>query len=200
MTRQATVSAGATPRRGWRLLVSVAGWIALAIVAYLIWPAALGGSMSYVFVSGESMTPEYQPGDLVIARKGEVTVGDVIVYAPEGFGGAQIVHRVIGGDAEDGWSLQGDANSFVDPFTPSGDEVRGVVFAHVPGVGSAMNVLLSPFLWVSLLLIAAAIYVWPSREDEDEGAEDAAIEADDRALDESLADFEHATSIEEGVR
>jgi len=161
-TERIIVSSGAS-RRGWRLLTSAAAWAALAVAAFLVWPASLGGSTSFVFVSGESMTPGYQPGDLLVARKGEPTVGDVIVYAPEGFGGAQIVHRVIGGDATSGWSVQGDANSFVDPFTPQTEEVRGIVVMHFPGVGIFMQVLLSPFLWFSLLLMAAAIVVWPAR-------------------------------------
>ena len=168
MTEQAvSTGAGTTRRRGWRPFALAAAWVLLAIAAWFAWPVALGGSMSYVFVSGESMTPGYQPGDLVIARAGEPSVGDVIIYAPDGFGGAQIVHRVIGGDADAGWAVQGDANSFIDPFTPRGDEVRGVVVAHIPHVGGVMRVLMSPFLWVGVLLIAAAIVAWPGRKDDE---------------------------------
>jgi len=162
-SEQIIVGSGAQ-RRGWRLLTSAAAWAALAVAALFVWPASFGGSTSFVFVSGESMTPGYQPGDLLIARKGSPVVGDAIVYAPEGFGGAQIVHRIIGGDAESGWSLQGDANSFIDPFTPKGEEVRGIVVIHLPGVGIFMQALLSPFLWFSLLLLASAVLVWPTRD------------------------------------
>ena len=162
--RVAGSGVGDSRRRSWRPLASAAAWVVVAIAAWFAWPVALGGSTSYVFVSGESMTPGYQPGDLVIARAGEPTVGDVIIYAPNGFGGAQIVHRIIGGDAESGWVVQGDANSFIDPFTPSCDEVVGIVVAHVPHMGGLMRVLLSPFLWVGLLLIAAALVAWPGSE------------------------------------
>ena len=169
MTEQSVASSGAgltedRARRGWRLLGSIAMWAALAVLAFLVWPAKFGGQASFVFVSGESMTPGYQPGDLLIAWQTEPTVGDVIVYAPDGFRGAQIVHRVIGGDAESGWSVQGDHNTFVDPFTPKGDEVRGVVQVHIPHVGAVMGVLLSPFLWIALFLLAAAVLVWPAKE------------------------------------
>lgn len=171
MNRQSAVGSGAAfpvnrARRGWRLLGSAALWVALAAVAFLIWPAKFGGFTSFVFVSGESMTPAYQPGDLLVAWKSEPQVGDVIVYAPEGFGGAQIVHRVIGGDTQTGWSVKGDHNTFTDPFTPKGAEVRGVVVLHIPDMAAVMNVLLSPFLWIALFLLAAAVLVWPTREDE----------------------------------
>lgn len=173
MTSEQSAASPGAPRRGWRLLGSVVAWALLAVAAYFVWPASLGGSTSFVFVSGESMTPGYQPGDLLIAREGEPVIGDVIVYAPEGFGGAQIVHRIIGGDAESGWVVQGDANSFIDPFEPKGDEVRGVVVAHIPGVGLYMQVLLSPYLWVSVLALATAVFVWPARAEDSEGEPDA---------------------------
>ena len=164
LTTTQDVSIGAeTSGRGWRLLASVAAWAPIVALAWFVWPVALGGSTSFVFVSGESMTPTFQPGDLVVARALDVAVGDVIIYAPEGFGGAQIVHRVTGGDAT-GWTVQGDANTFVDPFTPSGEEIRGVVVAHVPGVGAVMHVLVNPLLWVGILLIAAALVAWPERK------------------------------------
>ena len=64
------------------------------------------------------MEPTYYTGDLVVARCGEPQVGDVVVYEPTDLGGARIIHRIVGGDADDGWEMQGDNNDFVDPFTP----------------------------------------------------------------------------------
>lgn len=169
MNTQAAVRPGAegsqrTQRRGWRLLASVGAWVLLALFAFLIWPVKFGGHTSFVFVSGESMHPTYEPGDLVIAWKREPNVGDVIIYAPEGYDGAQVVHRIIGGDAEAGWAVQGDNNDFIDPFTPQGAEVRGVVLVHIPNVAPVMNALLSPYLWVGLFLVAAAVMVWPGKD------------------------------------
>lgn len=171
MTTQAAARPSAsgpqgTQRRGWRLLASVGGWALLALFAVLIWPVKFGGLTSFVFVSGESMHPTYEPGDLVIALKSEPSVGDVVIYAPEGYGGAQVVHRIIGGNAHEGWTVQGDNNDFIDPFTPRGEEVRGVVLVHIPNVAPIMNAMLSPYLWVGLFLVAAAVMVWPGRDDE----------------------------------
>ena len=116
-----------TTRRFLSLLGSILMGLVIAVGAWFGWPAKLGGATSIVVVSGVSMEPTYFTGDLVIARSAEASVGDVIVYAPEGFGGAQIVHRIVGGNAADGWVMQGDNNDFKDPFTPKGDEVKGVV-------------------------------------------------------------------------
>src|SRR6188768_2500081 len=116
-----------TTRRSLSLLGTLLIGLFIAVDAWYIWPSNLGGATSFVVVSGSSMEPTYYTGDLVIARESEASVGDVIVYAPEGYGGAQIVHRIVGGTAADGWVMQGDNNDFKDPFTPKGDEVKGVV-------------------------------------------------------------------------
>ncbi|WP_159449284.1 signal peptidase I [Demequina sp. NBRC 110051] len=162
-------------RRGARAAGNVAAWILLAVVAWFAWPITLHGGTSYVLVSGESMLPTYEPRDLVIARTGEPQVGDVIVYAPEELGGAQIVHRIVGGSANDGWVLQGDNNDFIDPFEPKGDEVRGVVKVHLPVVGHLTVVLLNPVTWFFILLLALAVLIWPSRGSGASGSDDGDI-------------------------
>ena len=167
-------------RRGARAVGNVAAWILLVIVAWFAWPATLHGSTSYVLVSGESMLPTYEPRDLLIARDVEPHVGDVIVYAPEELGGAQIVHRIIGGNADDGWVLQGDNNDFIDPFEPTADEVRGVVKVHLPLVGHITVVLLNPLTWFFVLLLAFAILLWPTKPDcsESDSRADADVETE----------------------
>ncbi|NTV38740.1 MAG: signal peptidase I, partial [Demequinaceae bacterium] len=136
----------------------------------------LQGSTSMVIVSGRSMEPTYFSGDLVIARKMDPTVGDVIVYAPEGFGGSQIVHRIIGGNAVDGWVMQGDNNPRTDPFTPKASEIRGVVLVHYANFGRVTVLLLNPLVWALVLLAAVVLLVWwsgdtceddPKDDDED---------------------------------
>ncbi|MDN4480123.1 signal peptidase I [Demequina muriae] len=174
-------------RRYWRVLVQGLSWVLLAIAVYALWPASLGGGTSLVIVSGQSMEPTYSSGDLVVARKGDPQIGDVIIYAPEDLGGAQVVHRIIGGDAASGWVLQGDNNDFIDPFYPAGAEVRGIVHLHVPNAGVVTMWLLNPLLWCGVILLAMVIALWPSAGDEDDdepedGAEDG---ADDEAADQA---------------
>jgi len=54
---------------------------------------------------------------------------------------------------------------------PADDEVLGVAKIHLPKVGLAASLLTSPLLWLSLLVIALAIFVWPSQSDEDDDAD-----------------------------
>lgn len=170
--------------RYWRLLAQILGWAVVAAIGWLMWPTSLGGGSSFVIVSGRSMEPTYESGDLVIARDIAPAIGDVIVYAPETLGGAQVVHRIIGGDADSGWQVQGDNNDFVDPFFPSGDEVRGVVLVHIPNAGAVTSWLLNPLLWGAVILAALVIVIWPSSDNESQA--DHSIGADDAEAEDSV--------------
>lgn len=162
--------------RYWRVLGQIFAWAVVAAIAWLIWPTSLGGNTSFVIVSGQSMAPTYESGDLVIAYDIAADVGDVIVYSPASLDGAQVVHRIIGGDAEAGWQVQGDNNDFVDPFFPSGGEVRGVVLFHLPHAGAFTTWLLNPLLWGALILAGLVIFIWPPAEDDDEDSDETAHE------------------------
>ncbi len=180
-----------TTRRYLALLGSILIWGIVAIDAWYLWPTSLHGSTSMVIVSGTSMEPTYFTGDLVIARKADPSVGDVIVYAPAGLGGSQIVHRIIGGDATEGWQLQGDNNDFVDPFTPKGDEVKGVVMVHYANFGRVTVLLLNPVVWAFLLLISIVLLVWWSGdtcEDDHDGDEDESADGLEDDYDPDLID------------
>lgn len=179
MTVVATPDTGAhNARRYLSVLGSVLIWIIVAIDAWFLWPMTLGGDTSLVIVSGSSMEPTYYQGDLIIARDMEPSIGDVIVYAPSDLGGAQVVHRIIGGDAQSGWELQGDNNDFVDPFTPTADEVKGVVLVHYANLGRLSALLLNPLVWACVLVASIGLLLWFSDDCEDE--EDEAGDPDDR--------------------
>ncbi len=172
MVEASTDQAGAgKPRRLVGALTSVA-WLAGALVlGWLLWPSSLGGCTTLTIVSGESMEPTYSTGDLVVSRCGPVEVGDIVVYNPPDVGGARVIHRIVGGDTG-GWVLQGDNNSFLDPWEPEQDRILGSAVLHLPQVGKFAAILLSPWTWISLLIIALAVVVWPGRDEESTDDED----------------------------
>jgi signal peptidase len=145
--------------------VAIPFYVIAAVAAYLLWPTSLGGCTTLTIVSGHSMEPTYYTGDLVVARCGAASVGDVVVYQPRELGGARIIHRVVGGGPTTGWTMKGDNNPSADPFHPSPSEVLGVAKIHLPKVGLVASALTSPFIWGSLILIALGLFIWPRAED-----------------------------------
>lgn len=133
----------------------------VGVLLYLFWPSSLGGCSTVTIVSGHSMEPTYFTGDLVWSRCGQASVGDIVVYEAPDAGGAHVIHRIIGGDGVEGWVVQGDNNDLVDPWNPDDSRVVGIATGHVPYLGSAVYALASPYVWGSVLLIAAAILLWP---------------------------------------
>ena len=113
---------------------------AVAVLAWLfLWPALIGGFMTYVVVSGPSMQPTYESGDFVAARsQSGYEVGDIVVFSTDN---GNVIHRIIGGDGESGYVMQGDNNPEIDRWTPTDDEVLGEAVLHVPGAGDAVMLL-----------------------------------------------------------
>ena len=138
--------------RGWAQLVLVVG------IAALLWPSSLGGKVDYVMVSGSSMEPGLHTGDLVLVRQGEsYDEGDAIAYRiPEGQvgAGAVVIHRVIGGDGENGYVTQGDNRDEADDWRPTDGDVLGSRWALVPGAGSGIARLRTP---LPLAVLAAML-------------------------------------------
>lgn len=180
MDATTTDAADAGRPRRLRRHVGDAVFIAVAlVVGWLLWPSSLGGCTTLTIVAGHSMEPTYYTGDLVVSRCGEAQVGDVVVYNPPDVGSARVIHRIIGGDAENGWVMQGDNNDFIDPWEPTEERVLGRAVIHVPKLGLAATILLSPITWVSLLLVAAALIIWPDKKTTTDQETDASATAVD---------------------
>jgi len=150
------------PQRRRFVLVNALLLVVALGVAFLVWPTNLGGCVTLTIVAGGSMEPTFQNGDLVVAQCGEPVVGDVIVYRPGDNAGARVIHRIVGGSDAVGWQMKGDNNQAADPWRPSGSEVLGVAGTRVPGAGRLAMLLLSPILWISLIVLAAGMLLWPS--------------------------------------
>lgn len=172
-----------TGRRLVRAIPTVLLYVAAAVAAWFLWPTSLGGCTTLTLVNGHSMEPTYYTGDLVVARCGAPKVGDIVVYEPPGYGSARVVHRIIGGD-ENGWTIQGDNNDFVDPFTPTNDNIVGIARVHIAKVGIVASTLTNPWIWVSLIVLAIGILMWPGKEepeDDDESEKSDEQESDTAA-------------------
>ncbi|MFC0713802.1 signal peptidase I [Cellulomonas biazotea] len=167
-TTRPTAAPGRPRARRRRLVAWVPAALVLALAAFL-WPTTWGGGTTLVVVAGHSMEPTYASGDLVVARTGTPQVDDVVVYRPDGVDG-YVVHRVVGGDAQGGWTTRGDNNGWDDVWHPTADDVVGVVRWHVPGLGAVTPVLGSPLTWVALGVILAGWLLWPARDLTDEEA------------------------------
>ena len=161
---ESTRHAGAgVPRRLPGGISSIAWVLGALVIGWLLWPSSLGGCTTLTIVSGQSMEPTYYTGDLVVSRCGPVEVGDVVVYNPPDVGGARVIHRLVGGSSEDGWVVQGDNNDFLDPWNPVDEDILGSAVLHLSGVGKVASILLSPLTWISLLIVALAVVIWPGR-------------------------------------
>lgn len=143
-------------RHRWRH--DVVQWLTLIAaipLLWLIWPAWLGGANSIVVVSGSSMLPTYENGDVLVVRTGSPDVGDVIAFRVPGRAG-QIVHRVIERRPDGTMLVQGDNRITPDLPLPSDADVVGVVAIHVPHGELLVRVLTSPMV----LGIAAGCWVF----------------------------------------
>lgn len=172
MTRTTMTSTAAAPlsrpalHRAARRLSSAV--ITLLIVALVVglWPARLGGVTRWVIVSGTSMEPTYDLGDLVLTRDGgSPGVGDVVVFAvPEGLGaGSLVIHRIVALRADGSFVTQGDNRDTVDEWTLGPDDMVGRPVLHIPGAGSVLSGLGSGTMLAPLLGVAATLLLWPRR-------------------------------------
>lgn len=176
MIRQTTDTGGrASAYRYLSFLGSLALWAIVAFSAWMLWPSSLGGSTTFVLVSGPSMEPQYVAGDLVVAREGTPAIGDVVVYRPEGLGDAKVVHQIVGGDGATGWEVQGVNNEWLDPWQPTDDDVVGIVVFHVGGANPVGSVILNPLFWGAFLLVAIGLLLWSEKAEEPDKPEEPAV-------------------------
>ncbi|MDO8616234.1 MAG: signal peptidase I [Dehalococcoidia bacterium] len=129
--------------------------LAMSVAWLLLFrPTFLGGPASYVMVSGESMEPTLDSGDLVLLRQqGNYGNGDIVAFhVPEGEPGegAIVIHRIVGGSPDEGFVMQGDNKDGPDSWQPTKDDVVGEMWFSVPGASRSLAVLHSPLLLAGL--------------------------------------------------
>lgn len=138
------------PRLSWASGLLTPGWLAVALVGiFLFWfnTGMLGFRPS--LVSGSSMRPAIQPGDIVITRSvrpEQIQVGDVIRFR---LGPSWVLHRVVEVRQQSGHTIfitRGDNNQALDPpVEPS--QLEGRLVLLLPRAGKLaieVNRLLRP--------------------------------------------------------
>ena len=137
----------------------------LVVATVVFWaiflrPQSLGGPAAYVLVSGKSMEPRYHTGDMVLVeRQSHYHVGEVIAYrVPKGdpMAGSQVIHRIIGGDAQHGFVVQGDNRTAPDVWRPTQADIVGAKTLRLPNAVVVLRFLRSPLL----LGLMAACFVF----------------------------------------
>jgi signal peptidase len=148
--------AGALQRTNKAASIAVVALMCLVWFQYLR-PQSLGGNAGYVLVSGHSMLPRYKTGDLVLVeRHASYHKGEVIAYhVPKGdpMAGAQVIHRIIGGDATHGFIVQGDNRTAPDVWRPKQPDIVGAKAMRFPDAIVILQFLRAP---VFLALLAAS--------------------------------------------
>jgi signal peptidase I len=155
-------------RRRFQALVT-AFWIAFLVAIWINFaPVQAGGQASYVIVAGQSMEPDMHLGDLVIVHKTiGYQVGDVVAYQNADID-RYVIHRIF--DLKRGrYRLKGDNNSWIDGYEPTGHEVLGKLWIHLPRLGIYIQKLREPIfmaLFAGLIgsMVAGTLFVSKQRE------------------------------------
>ena len=139
--------------KSWRKILLSATLPVITITLWVLFaPLQFGGNVAYVIVAGDSMSPKYMLGDLVVMRdQANYKIGDAVTYQHPEIG--YIFHRIIEVTPEGHFILQGDHNSWKDSYHPSPGEVIGKLWLHAPGLGNSLENLRSPWGFAILTLV-----------------------------------------------
>jgi signal peptidase len=110
-----------------------------------------------------SMVPAINPGDVIVTINPKYQapkIGDVVTYQGRTFSGAPVAlfsHRIISGNAADGFVVKGDHNPSPDVQHPKMPDILGVVIFTIPFIGKFLTkqalIFLVPIvagLWIAL--------------------------------------------------
>lgn len=101
-------------------------------------PGVLGIPFSHVIVAGDSMLPTMHNGDLVVMRRRDTYArGDVVAYrAPtDSSTNPLVIHRIVAGNAGEGYILKGDNRTTRDPWQIKPENVLGQQALRIPKLG-----------------------------------------------------------------
>ena len=123
---------------------TIGGYVFAAVLVTFSAASMTGYVKARIVLTG-SMEPSIKPGDIVItadSKRVVPQVGSVVAYQARQFDGTPVgvfTHRIIGGNAVDGWRLKGDNNPSPDIQTPKGNDILGTVVTTIPYLGLLLN-------------------------------------------------------------
>jgi len=150
----------AKTRSPFRFIMEIIG---VSVVAAVVATMAFG-ALQLRTVLTSSMVPFLKPGDVVVAVAPQwlaPSAGKVAIYHARDLQGNAVsswAHRIIGGNAKDGFTLKGDANPAPDLNHPKMNDIEGVMLFKLPAVGKYLN----PFT-VGLCIAGIALITWAKR-------------------------------------
>lgn len=131
-----------SPKRRWFLPVVEVTSLVLAVF-FLVF-SVTGVFQTRVILTG-SMQPTLDPGDVVFAVAPKINtpaVGKTVIYTARDITGVPVTqwaHRIISGDASNGWTIKGDANPAADVNIVPSSDISSVVLFSIPFVGKLLN-------------------------------------------------------------
>jgi signal peptidase I len=147
----------------------------IAIILMCFSSLSFMGILKARIVLTGSMVPTINPGDIIITAKPTQVVphiGSIVAYTAKRFDGTPVgvfSHRIIGGDAQTGFVVKGDANPLPDVQKPKIPDINGVVVFVIPFIGKIANIhtlmVVVPTL-VGLWMVIEAV----REKEEDEGS------------------------------
>lgn len=143
-------------------IISLAGYALASVLLTFVALSATGKIQARVVLTG-SMSPTIKAGDIALlnpARNQTPKVGDIVTYTGRRFDGTAVgsfTHRIIGGDAETGFLLKGDANANPDVQQVMPADIVGKVVFVLPFIGQFLTpqklFTLIPFVFILWLVI-----------------------------------------------
>lgn len=157
-------------------VLDLLGLLLVGVVAWVLWPASLGGSTHIIVVQGHSMEPVFHLGDAIIVKENhDPKIGDIIVFhVPEGEPGAGslVVHRIIEFRGDGTIMTRGDNRRTADPFRIRQEDIVGTPAWTLPHVGRMIGLASTP--WVvalSIGLVSLLVLLPGGKKDEEPDGE-----------------------------
>jgi signal peptidase I len=145
----------------WVTFVGALGLLTLA-GALTLQPGLVGIPWNHVIVSGDSMLPTFEDGDLVLTRGHDAYErGAVVAYRvpTEAWRDPLVIHRIVAGDARRGYIFQGDNRTIRDPWLVKPEHVLGEASLRIPKVGLLFTFLREPAGFAALAAIVSLFFV-----------------------------------------